>query len=202
MAATSSRRDNPSRLCQDDVTMLKSIRRTTLVLIAACGALAAYALATTREESMLALAYESVFGLPDMGPIDFETYRRGRRPNEALACPPGFCANGAPDFDPGVFDIPDNELRRRFTAFVLAQPDVVPVYRSDAPGRPMQDRYVQRSRLMRYPDTINVRFIALGNTTSTLAIHSRSQIGYGDMGVNLARIRLWTGAPALRAPGG
>ncbi len=182
--------------------MLKTIRRTTLILIAACAALAMYVLATTREESMLGLIYETVFGSPDMGPVDFETYRRGARPNEALACPPGLCANATPDFDPGVFDVPDEELRRRFTAFVLSQPGVVPVYRSDQPGRPMQDRYVQRSRLMSYPDTINVRFIALGNSTSTLAIHSRSQIGYGDMGVNLARIRLWTGAQALRAGGG
>jgi len=145
------------------------------------------------EDSMLAALYEVAFGSPDLGPIDFETMSRRATPNDALACPPGFCPNAAADFDPGVFAGSDEVLRERFAAAALADGDAIPVYRSDAPGRPLQDRYVQRTRLMRFPDTIDVRFIALGDDTATLAIYSRSQIGSADMGVNLARIRRWTG---------
>jgi uncharacterized protein (DUF1499 family) len=179
--------------------MLRLIRLASFVLLGVVGAVFVHAALTSREESMLAALYETVLGSPDLGPVDFETFRRSARPNAALACPPGFCANAAADVDPGVFPVSDEELRRRFAAFALAEPQVVPVYRSDGPGRPMQDRYVQRSARMSFPDTIDVRFIALSDTTSTLAIYSRSQIGYRDFGVNLARIRRWTGEAALGA---
>ena len=65
----------------------------------------------------------------------------------------------------------------------------------------MQDRYLQRSRLMSFPDTIDVRFIAIDNDRSTLAIYSRSQIGRSDFGVNLERIRLWTNSAMVRGKG-
>ncbi|MGL4240358.1 MAG: DUF1499 domain-containing protein [Beijerinckiaceae bacterium] len=143
---------------------------------------------------MLARIYELVLGPPDLGPVDFETFARGSRPNTALACPSGFCRNAAADFDPGVYPMPEEELRRRFTAAALAEPRVVPVFRNDAPGLPTQDRYIQRSGSMSFPDTIDVRFISLTENTSTLAVYSRSQIGYRDFGVNLARIRRWTEA--------
>lgn len=147
---------------------------------------------------MLAMLYEAFLGSPDLGPADFETLRRRATPNDALACPPGFCA-AVPDFDPGEYPVADDELRRRFARMALAEPGVIPVYRGDGAGRPMQDRFVQRSRLMRFPDTVDVRFIALGLDRSTLAIYSRSQIGRSDFGVNGARIRRWTADPSLRA---
>lgn len=178
--------------------MLRYIR---LAAFGAVGALAAFSLITSKEESLLAVLYETIFGSPDLGPMDFETFTRASSPNTALACPPGLCRNAVADFDPGVFDGSDEDLRQRFTAFALGQPRVVPVYRHAQPGLPTQDRYVQRSRALSFPDTINVRFIALTDTTSTLAVYSRSQVGYSDMGVNLARIRLWTeGAMARGKP--
>jgi hypothetical protein len=171
--------------------MLRLIRRVSLALLVLIGAGIAWAALTSREESVLAHAYELIFGSPDLGPVDFETFRRGTRPNTALACPPGFCRNATADLDPGVFPFGEEALRRRFTAFALGQPRVVPVYRHAAPGLPTQDRYIQRTALMSFPDTIDVRFIALSETTSTLAVYSRSQIGYSDRGVNLARIKAW-----------
>jgi uncharacterized protein (DUF1499 family) len=182
--------------------MLRAIRLAAFVLLAVVGIIIGHAAVTSREESMLAALYEMVLGPPDLGPADFETLRRPATPNSALACPAGFCPHAQVDFDPGAYPVPDEELRRRFARVALGEPRTVPVYRSDGPGRPMQDRYVQRSRLMGFPDTIDVRFIALSGETSTLAVFSRSQIGRSDFGVNLARIRRWTEDPALRAPGG
>ncbi len=172
--------------------MLRIIRLGAIVALFAMSALVATALLTTREESVLAWVYETLFGSPDLGPVDFESFSRGSRPNTALACPPDFCRNATADFDPGVFQGSDEALRQRFTEFALGQPRVIPVYRHAQPGLPTQDRYVQRSERMQFPDTIDVRFIALSDTTSTLAIYSRSQLGYRDFGVNLARIRAWT----------
>jgi uncharacterized protein (DUF1499 family) len=182
--------------------MLRFIRLAAFSAIVVIVSVVGLSLLTSKEESMLAVVYETLFGSPDLGPVDFETFTRASSPNTALACPPGFCRNAVADFDPGVFPGSDEELRKRFTAFVLAQPRVVPVYRHAQPGLPTQDRYVQRSATMSFPDTIDVRFIALSDTTSTLAIYSRSQLGYSDMGVNLARIRLWTNSAIVRGKGG
>jgi hypothetical protein len=174
--------------------MLRTIRRISFAILSVLGVILAFSLISSREESVLAHIYEMVFGSPDLGPVDFETFRRSTRPNTALACPPGFCRNATADFDPGVFPVGDEELRRRITEAALKEPRVIPVYRHASPGLPTQDRYIQRSEKMSFPDTIDVRFIPLTETTSTLAIYSRSQIGYRDFGVNLARIRRWAEA--------
>src|SRR3546814_20275456 len=52
---------------------------------------------------------------------------------------------------------------------------------------------VQRSRLFRFADDVSVRFIdnGNGNGTATLAIYSRSRLGYGDLGVNRSRVQRW-----------
>jgi Protein of unknown function (DUF1499) len=171
--------------------MLRTIRYFSLALLAVLALSAVVFVATTKEESVLAAAYELVFGSPDLGAVEFETFSRGTRPNTALACPAGFCKQATADFVPPVYPVSEEKLRALITAKVLAEPDVIPVYRHASPGLPTQDRYIQRTRLMRFPDTINIRFIPLTETTSTLAIFSRSQLGYSDMGVNLARIRRW-----------
>ncbi len=171
--------------------MLRTIRHLTFALLGVLGLSAIIFMATSKEESMLAATYELVFGSPDQGAIEFETFTRGNAPNTALACPPGLCTRAKADFAPPVYPVSEDRLRALVTARILAEPDVIPVFRHASPGLPTQDRYVQRTPLMRFPDTINIRFIPLTETTSTLAIFSRSQIGYNDMGVNLARIRRW-----------
>jgi hypothetical protein len=172
--------------------MLRTIRYFALALLAVLALSATVFVATTKEESVLAAAYELVFGSPDMGAVEFEVFTRGSKPNTALACPAGFCKNAPSDFVPPVYPVSEEKLRALITAKVLAEPDTSPVYRHASPGLPTQDRYIQRTPLMRFPDTINIRFIPLTENTSTLAIFSRSQLGHSDMGVNLARIRRWT----------
>lgn len=68
---------------------------------------------------------------------------------------------------------------------VLARPRSEPVY---AARWEEADRFVERSALMRYPDTINAQVFGAGQGRSTLALYSRSQIGYSDLGANRARI--------------
>ncbi len=182
--------------------MLRYFRFALMAVFGLALAVASFGLFASKEESLLATLYETFIGSPDLGPVDFETIRRSPTANDALACPPGFCGGAAVDFDPGVYPGSDEELRRRFAEFVLAQPRVIPLYRGDSPGKPMQDRYLQRTRLMSFPDTINVRFIALDNDRSTLAIYSRSQLGRRDFGVNLERIRLWTNSVMVGSKGG
>jgi uncharacterized protein (DUF1499 family) len=47
---------------------------------------------------------------------------------------------------------------------------------------------------MRFPDTIDVEVVPVGDDKSTLAIYSRSLVGRSDFGVNRARIARWMAA--------
>lgn len=50
--------------------------------------------------------------------------------------------------------------------------------------------YVQRSRLMGYPDAISIRLTEVDAGTR-IEVYSRSRFGYSDMGVNAARVDRW-----------
>jgi uncharacterized protein (DUF1499 family) len=52
---------------------------------------------------------------------------------------------------------------------------------------------VQRSAFFRFPDTITLQVFPLPDGTSTLAIYSQSNYGYGDFGVNKDRVHSWIG---------
>jgi uncharacterized protein (DUF1499 family) len=44
---------------------------------------------------------------------------------------------------------------------------------------------------MRFPDTVDIEVLPVGDNQSTLAIYSRSLIGRSDLGVNRARVERW-----------
>lgn len=50
--------------------------------------------------------------------------------------------------------------------------------------------YVQRSRIMGYPDAISIRLSPEGDGTR-VEVFSRSRFGYSDAGVNAARVTRW-----------
>lgn len=157
------------------------------MLVAAPAALAIFA----------ALGLERVwtlFGPADLGPVAFETLERRTTPNDALACPPEVC-RAASDMTPPLFAVSAEELRRALARVIASEADVVPVE-----SAPLAERYVQRSRWLRFPDTIAVRYFPRGEGRSTIALYSRSQLGQGDFGVNRARIQRWLEKLAREAP--
>jgi len=127
----------------------------------------------------------------DMGPVDFATLRRRSSPNDALACPPGRCAFARPDHETKTYDIAADELAIRLAHVARAELDTHALP-CDPPCGLL--RFVQYSRIMRFPDTIDVEILPAGDGKSTLAIYSRSLVGYGDFGVNRARIERWLAA--------
>jgi len=137
-----------------------------------------------------------LFGPADLGPVSFETLERRATPNDALACPPGVC-RAQSDLTPPEYAVDAAKLRAAFGWRIAAEPRVTRVATDDAE---LTDRYVQRSALMRYPDTIVVRFFDRPGGRSTLALYSRSQLGHGDMGVNRARLERWLKQLADYAP--
>lgn len=131
----------------------------------------------------------ALFGPSDLGPVMFESLRRRTTPNDALACPSDLCPAKV-DIVPPVFPVEAAALREAFSRAILTERLLTLV---DIDDRMSTERFVQRSEKMRFPDTIVVRFLDRPGGQSTIAIYSRSQLGKGDLGVNLARIERWLG---------
>lgn len=129
----------------------------------------------------------TMFGPADLGPVTFETLERRTSPNDALACPTGFCSADT-DIFPPVYSVDVPTLRKALNRALKTERRLT---RVDINDQPPTDRFVQRSDTLRFPDTIIVRYIALPGDRSTVAIYSRSQLGHSDLGVNQARIERW-----------
>ena len=137
-------------------------------------------------EAGLERTWQSLFGSPDLGPVDFAVLKRRPTPNDALICPRDVCLQARPDAEPPIFPVPGLRLRSLVSEVALSQPGTTLLEKG-----PEQDRYLVRTRLMRFPDTVVVQVFDRGQDASTLALYSRSQIGRSDFGVNRRRIEHW-----------
>lgn len=160
------------------MTLVKGLVIGALVLALAAGAL-------IWEGRIL----ERIFSIGRVPVIDFATLQRADTPNQYLMCPSKFCPAYIDDLPPD-YAASVAEVRAAWETLLKSEPRVKEL-RRDPLGR--QIDYVQRSRLMRFPDLITIRFIELGEGKTTVAIYSRSIYGERDMGVNKARIRDWIG---------
>lgn len=158
----------------------------TMVAIFVVGLIAVAIVSFIGRERALALA----FGPVKREPINFSTLVKKPSPNQFLVCNAEFCPAQPADRQTTTYNVPVEDLERAFWS-VLAREERVEQLES-----PVADQHdvVQFSRLMRYPDTVTVKFIALGEGQSTVLLYSRSHYGYGDMGVNKARVERWLAA--------
>ena len=170
--------------------------RTVLIAAFALAAALGLSLALRDRPFGIERAWTALFGPPDLGPVDFTRLSRRATPNDALACPPGLCGDARVDIVTPVYNLPYHELRARLQSLIESDPGATRVA-EDGGGR--GDRYVIRTPLMRFPDTVDVLVLPSEGGRSTVAIYSRSQIGRSDLGANLARIRRWLGDPSLAA---
>ncbi len=124
---------------------------------------------------------------PDEWHVDVMTVARPATPNTYFVAPQAM-VEAMVDLEAPVYAIPAAVMAKAFDDFVLTQPNAQNIAGSaDA----LWLTYVQRTPKLKMPDYITVKFIDLEDGKSTLAIYSRSRYGYGDMGVNKARIDLW-----------
>ena len=130
---------------------------------------------------------ESILAVGDVPVVDFATVQRGPDPNQYLLCPKGMCA-AETDGEAPVFDVPIEQLQVAWDEMLDEQPRLQ-VLRREVTN--MQIDYVQRTRLLLFPDLVTVRFVPIDDMHSTLAIFSRSVYGKGDMGVNRIRVEEW-----------
>lgn len=90
-------------------------------------------------------------------------------------------------------------VAKAFHEFIIRQSNIAVVAGSVDEG---WITYVQRTPVLRIPDYITFKFLPLEDGASTVIIYSRSRFGYGDMGVNQARVDGWLESVASfeRAP--
>lgn len=130
---------------------------------------------------------EKVLAINEVPVVDFASLQRAPTPNQYLLCPAGLCKTETDGIAP-VFDTSAERLQALWELMIAEEPRVQEVGRDPAMT---QVDYVQRSKLLHFPDLITVRFIPVDDTHATLAIYSRSVYGKGDMGVNRARVEDW-----------
>ncbi len=125
------------------------------------------------------------------GFINFERLERPNRPNTALAAPPGICSNATPDMDVPVFAERPDGLFARIEAYVTAQRGWH-LRDSDAANRQLS--CIAITPLLKFKDDVDVQVLELeSGEGATLAVYSRSRVGYSDMGTNARRIRKMLG---------
>jgi uncharacterized protein (DUF1499 family) len=159
------------------------IFRTLLRIVIALIIVSAVSIGVLGRERIL----EIVFGPVTYSPIEFKTLKRDPHPNQYLVCPPNLCTTETDATSP-VYNVTNLVLKKTWLTLMAEQPRLVQV---DISSDANQYDFIQRSQLLRFPDIITVRFIALPTGQSTLAIYSRSYYGYSDWGVNRKRIEGW-----------
>jgi uncharacterized protein (DUF1499 family) len=152
-----------------------------LVGLAAAGTIAFFAIGPERVWS--------AFGPADLGPVDFATLKRRDTANDALACRPELCTAKA-DMEAPVIPLTPEELFPIVSDALTGEPRLEQIGSDAAQGTL---RFVQRSPLMRFPDTIDVKLVPSAEGGTVVLIYSRSQLGREDMGVNRERIERWVG---------
>ncbi len=121
--------------------------------------------------------------------INFNTLKRSPRPNDYLVADASFCPMAKADREPPTYDHPPETVCKAWRRVISQQPRTSETVADKAS---MTYEYIQRSGVMRFPDTITVRFAAQGNSKGTkVVVYSASKIGYSDWGVNARRVRAW-----------
>lgn len=120
--------------------------------------------------------------------IDFATLKLNWKPNQFLLAPSGLCQSAQPHVESPIFDMPPDFLLDNVRQIALSAPRTKEV--ADRPT-PTQTVFVEKSKVFRFPDLIDVMTVPVGENQSALAIYSRAQIGIRDFGVNRKRIEGW-----------
>lgn len=113
--------------------------------------------------------------------LDPEGAKGTGKPNDFRVSPTG---EGKTHQSP-VFDMSPAALMTKFQKMALAQPDTILLGERDGFAT-----YVQRTKLVQYPDYISVKAVKVDGG-SALHIYSRSRFGYSDGGMNRKRILSW-----------
>jgi Protein of unknown function (DUF1499) len=140
------------------------------------------------ESDVRDAAYRLLFGEPDASPIDFATFTRSAKPNDALAAPEGLCRVATPDIiTTPVAATADQVQMLTERALAALGGEWTRMADKREPSGARQIVYRVTTPLMRFPDVLRLRLEEIKGKT-LVAVYSASHIGYGDGGTNRRRI--------------
>lgn len=117
--------------------------------------------------------------------VNFKTLKRPPKPNTCLVAPEAHCLAATPDFAATEFDTAASALFGQIEDLIAAERRWGQV-ESD-PGN-YRLKFIATTGLMRFKDDVDIEVIPLDNGQSTVAIYSRSRVGYSDLGANRKRV--------------
>ena len=117
--------------------------------------------------------------------IDFAAQTRPSSPNAYMIAPPGFAAAYDGAAPSPVFQASVDEVSAALDQVLAGEARLKEIARS-ADG--LQRHVTQTSQLMRFVDDIDIAIVSQ-DVGLSVAIYSRSRVGYSDLGVNEKRVR-------------
>lgn len=117
--------------------------------------------------------------------INFKTVKRPPKPNTCLAAPENHCLAAEPDFAPPVFELTGRGLFSKLSEIIAADRSWSKLV---ADPESLRLQFVATTGFMRFKDDVDIEIIPVDDTHTTLAIYSRSRIGYSDLGTNRKRV--------------
>ncbi len=127
--------------------------------------------------------------------LDFAAVKTPSRPNAWLVAPPG-TVDGAPSERAPVLPMPAETAASAWRAIIESAPRTRIIAVSPDGLRIEAE---QRSAGFGFVDRISAWFIPIDSGRSTVAVYSRAQTGYWDLGVNKRRVRDWLSRLAAAA---
>jgi uncharacterized protein (DUF1499 family) len=142
-----------------------------------------------------ACGFPAAEGLPTPLPMDIAHIVRPSSPNTALAASEGFVPS--PDVVTPRYGVAADKLFALVQHVAAGQPRT---FQAALYTDQLQAHYVVRSAVLNFPDLVTVAVRPDGPAASTVIMYSRSVYGYGDMGVNRARVAAWLDAIRMQLP--
>lgn len=118
--------------------------------------------------------------------INFKSLKRPPKPNTCLVAPKNHCLAAEPDFAPPELDMTGRGLFSKLSEIVAADRSFGKIESDAEQGRL---KFVATTGLMRFKDDVDIEVIQLEDGKTSLAIYSRSRVGYSDLGANQKRVR-------------
>lgn len=117
--------------------------------------------------------------------LNFKSLKRPPKPNTCLVAPPHHCLAAEPDFNPPELLMTGRGLFSKVSEIIAAERSFSKI-ESDPDA--LRLKFIATTGLMRFKDDIDIEVIPLDDGRATLAVYSRSRVGYSDLGANRKRV--------------
>ena len=117
--------------------------------------------------------------------LHFKSLKRPPKPNTCLVAPDNHCLAAEPDFAPPELPMTGRGLFSKLNEILASERSFGKI---EADPEALRLKFVATTGLLRFKDDVDIEVIPIDDARSTLAIYSRSRVGYSDLGTNRKRV--------------